>query len=219
MPDDCTDATSLRCLLFEQRRDGRVEIVIVSRISIKRRSRSMLYGVILVSAAVHAEEVASSADALHAWPQWRGPSSCGVSADLPLPVEWSADKNIVWRAKPAGPAASSPIIWGDRVFVTSQVGTVSKRAGRSHPRLTRDAPDLVGLEGPMAGTGLQADSEVWLVVEAFDRKTGERLWDHRTPATGPFSALHDKAQSCYAHGQPRKENVSTRGSVTVRSCV
>jgi outer membrane protein assembly factor BamB len=55
------------------------------------------------------------------WPQFRGPHSDGVAAEAPLPALWGADKNVRWKAKVPGVAWSSPVIWGDKVFVTTAV--------------------------------------------------------------------------------------------------
>ena len=54
------------------------------------------------------------------WPCWRGPDGLGVSAEKNLPVQWSKDKNIAWKLALPGKGASSPIIVGDRVYVTAQ---------------------------------------------------------------------------------------------------
>src|SRR5262245_12928755 len=56
------------------------------------------------------------------WPQWRGPSSHGVSLETGLPTTWSTKQNLAWRASLSGTGTSSPIVWEDRVIVTSQVG-------------------------------------------------------------------------------------------------
>jgi outer membrane protein assembly factor BamB len=53
------------------------------------------------------------------WPQFRGPDSTGISSDKKLPTEWGADKNIAWSRSIPGTGWSSPIVWGDKVFVTS----------------------------------------------------------------------------------------------------
>jgi len=53
------------------------------------------------------------------WPQWRGPRFDGTSGAKGLPVTWSADENVRWRFELPGPAASTPIVWGERIFVTS----------------------------------------------------------------------------------------------------
>jgi outer membrane protein assembly factor BamB len=53
------------------------------------------------------------------WPQFRGPDGQGRSGETGLPLEWSAIDNIVWRAELPGEGWSSPIVWGDKVFVTA----------------------------------------------------------------------------------------------------
>jgi outer membrane protein assembly factor BamB len=53
------------------------------------------------------------------WPRFRGPTGQGVSAEKNLPKRWSRNENIVWKADIPGDGWSSPIVWGDRVFVTT----------------------------------------------------------------------------------------------------
>lgn len=53
------------------------------------------------------------------WPQWRGPRNDGTSTETGLPAHWSQTENIKWRLELPGPAPSTPIVWGDRVFLTS----------------------------------------------------------------------------------------------------
>src|SRR5208337_2687275 len=55
------------------------------------------------------------------WPGWRGPRGDGTSAETGLPVRWSANENVAWKATLPGIGHSSPIVWGDRVFVTTCV--------------------------------------------------------------------------------------------------
>src|SRR4051812_12635358 len=52
------------------------------------------------------------------WPRWRGPSGDGVTADTDLPQTWSPSQNVTWKAPLPGPGNSSPVVLGDRVFVT-----------------------------------------------------------------------------------------------------
>ena len=52
------------------------------------------------------------------WPQFRGPQSAGV-AETAFPTEWGPDKNVEWKVKIPGLAWSSPIVWGDKVFLTT----------------------------------------------------------------------------------------------------
>ncbi len=58
------------------------------------------------------------------WPQWRGPTQNGVSNETGLPTKWNAKtkENIAWRLPLPGPAGSTPVIWGDHIFLTSLDG-------------------------------------------------------------------------------------------------
>jgi len=56
------------------------------------------------------------------WPQFRGPSARGVADVEGLPTTWSDDENVVWKTALPGYGASSPIAWGDRIFVTAYSG-------------------------------------------------------------------------------------------------
>src|SRR5436305_1052846 len=56
------------------------------------------------------------------WPTWRGPGSNGISKETGLPAEWGPKKNIAWKLPLPGMAGSTPIIWGDRIFLTSADG-------------------------------------------------------------------------------------------------
>jgi outer membrane protein assembly factor BamB len=56
------------------------------------------------------------------WPNWRGPRHDGTSAETGLPVKWRATQNIKWRLQLPGPAPSTPVIWQDRIFLTSADG-------------------------------------------------------------------------------------------------
>jgi outer membrane protein assembly factor BamB len=128
------------------------------------------------------------------WPQWRGLSGNGVSTETGLPSEWSVGKNIAWKVALAGLGGSSPIVQGDRVFVTSQIGSAAVRAG-SHPQLARDDSSLVVQENPMGGHRSEPEAgigDIFLAVEAFNRSNGKKLWEYRVQATGPFPELHEK---------------------------
>lgn len=56
------------------------------------------------------------------WPRFRGPSGMGVSEATGLPVTWSEDVNLLWKTRLPGAGASSPIVWGDRIYLTSYTG-------------------------------------------------------------------------------------------------
>lgn len=56
------------------------------------------------------------------WPQWRGPLGNGISRETGVPIRWSRDQNVVWRTPLPGPGGATPIVWEDRIFVTSADG-------------------------------------------------------------------------------------------------
>src|SRR6185295_7808345 len=61
------------------------------------------------------------------WPSWRGPDGTGVASEKNLPLQWSATDNVRWRVPLPGPGNSSPIVWGDRVFVSQAVEKENRR--------------------------------------------------------------------------------------------
>ncbi|MCA9076120.1 MAG: PQQ-like beta-propeller repeat protein [Planctomycetaceae bacterium] len=67
--------------------------------------------------------IASTSSLAENWPQWRGPTGNGLSGETGIATEWSNEKNVAWRLPLPGPAGATPIVWGDRIFVTSTVGS------------------------------------------------------------------------------------------------
>jgi outer membrane protein assembly factor BamB len=69
------------------------------------------------------------------WPQWRGPSANGTANSTNLPTNWSATENVVWKAELPHWSGGTPVIWGDRIFVTSPskpaVAAAAEPAGQS----------------------------------------------------------------------------------------
>src|SRR5262245_51477609 len=61
------------------------------------------------------------------WPQFRGPDGSATGTNKDLPVEWGARKKIAWKVLVPGFGWSSPIVWGDRVFVTTAVADKQER--------------------------------------------------------------------------------------------
>src|SRR3990170_4784441 len=55
------------------------------------------------------------------WPQWRGPFGTGAAPNADPPVEWSEAKNVRWKVALPGKGHSTPIVWGDRIFLTTAV--------------------------------------------------------------------------------------------------
>ena len=80
--------------------------------------RSVLFGfLICVSVVIYVRP--SQADD---WPQFRGPGGVGVSDEKNLPAQWDEGKNLKWKSNLPGPGSSSPIVYGDRLFITCYSG-------------------------------------------------------------------------------------------------
>ena len=76
----------------------------------------------LILSAVLGIAVTAGQAAAENWPHWRGPTMNGISTEKNLPVEWSDTKNVAWKVALPGSAGASPVVWKDRVFVTSMDG-------------------------------------------------------------------------------------------------
>lgn len=73
-----------------------------------RRPMLLLFGLLLATATLRAEN----------WPAWRGPHASGVSDERGVPSVWDAQRNVRWKTPLPGPGNSTPIVWGNRVFLT-----------------------------------------------------------------------------------------------------
>jgi outer membrane protein assembly factor BamB len=130
------------------------------------------------------------------WPSFRGPGAAGVAEDQDLPGTWNGEtgNNVLWRQPIPGLGHSSPVVWGDRVYVASAIS--------SDPQATF-RPGLYG-DGDAS-----ADRTVHrFMVFAFDKRTGEPVWERVAYEGEPIDKRHVK--STYASSSP-----ATDGRVVV----
>jgi outer membrane protein assembly factor BamB len=126
------------------------------------------------------------------WTNWRGPNGNGVAPDRTLPVRWGANENVAWKARIAGAGVSTPIVSGEHVYVTSQVGAGVRREG-NHPRLVQGSDAAAQGETALSVEGAGSDpARTVFIVQAFNRSTGARVWEHRIDAVGDLTPVHDK---------------------------
>lgn len=135
------------------------------------------------------------------WPQWRGPMARGVGESADYPVEFSADKNVAWKVELPGVGCSTPIVWGDSIFVTCSIdgedGVLSygldgtekwrrqlgaERAGKhpngsgSNPSPVTDGKYVVAYFKSGTVAGLTTDGrELWR-VNLQDKYGNDSLW-------------------------------------------
>lgn len=119
------------------------------------------------------------------WPQWRGPGSQGVSSEKGLPNEWSSARNVLWKADIPGRGHSSPIVWGDRIFLTTALAGEVVRGAKA-VRHVVDGQDFVHPDG------VGADRKHTLKVLALDARTGTLLWERTAWEGTPYDTRHKK---------------------------
>jgi outer membrane protein assembly factor BamB len=143
---------------------------------------------VVFGAALLAARTADDRAANAPWPSFRGAQAAGVAADQQLPDTWdvTARRNVRWQVRVPGLAHSSPIVWGDRVFITSAVSKLG------------DVSFKPGLYG--AGTASTDRSEQQWIVAAYDRRTGKSLWERVASQGVPIDKRHIK--STYASASP-----------------
>jgi outer membrane protein assembly factor BamB len=103
------------------------------------------------------------------WPQFRGAGASAVGTDRNLPVEWGADRNIAWKVKVPGYGWSSPVVWADRVFVTTAVAQTPEKP--------------TGSGNWQNGTGRKLDTVYRWEIHCLGAADGKLLWK-RTAAEG-----------------------------------
>jgi outer membrane protein assembly factor BamB len=120
------------------------------------------------------------------WPQFRGPSASGVGDGSKPPVHWDAIKNtnVVWKTEIPGLSVSSPVVWADRVFVTTAISTDAKQSLRT---------GLFGDTDPV----IDNSTHQWKVL-ALDKKTGKILWEQTAHEGTPKTKRHPKSSQASA---------------------
>ena len=73
------------------------------------------------------------------WPQWRGERLDGISREKEVPTKWSKTENVLWRLPLPGPAGSTPVVWDDRIYLTSVAGESKAGSGAALRRHGRQA--------------------------------------------------------------------------------
>ena len=129
------------------------------------------------------------------WPQWRGPFFNGLARG-DAPTEWNDTKNIKWKANIPGRGFSTPVIWGDRIFLTTAVPT--GKPATAQPTATDQAP---GGGGRRAGGDAGPQAEHRFDVLALDRKTGKLLWQKTAKVAVPHEGYH-RTYGSFASNSP-----------------
>jgi outer membrane protein assembly factor BamB len=145
--------------------------------SMKRIGLSLLY-LVVGAAIIHAQN----------WPQFRGPAASGVVEGQPAAVNWNTAKavNVRWKTAVPGLAHSSPVVWGNKIFVTTAITSAAKDETR------------YGLYGDVAP--VKNDPKHTWKVYAIDKRTGKVLWERIAYEGIPKVKRHPK--STHADSSP-----------------
>ena len=115
------------------------------------------------------------------WPSFRGPEAKGIAEGYKMPVQWdvATSENILWRTELAGLGLSSPVVWGDRIFVTTAI----------------DAKGPSGLKVGLYGNveSIEEDSVFTWRVYCVDKKSGKILWEKDAYVGKPKMKRHPKS--------------------------
>ncbi len=133
-----------------------------------------------VIAGLLAAAIVGPATAADNWPQWRGPLATGEAPDADPPITWSETENVRFKVKIPGRGHSTPIVWGDRVYLTTAVPT-----GEPFPARPSDSPG--------AHDNLAVSSRFDFVVLALDRATGREVWRRTVHNAVPHEGGHTTA--------------------------
>ena len=133
------------------------------------------------------------------WPQWRGPSGQGVSEEKNLPTSWNTASNIKWKTAIPGRGHSSPIVWGNRIFLTTAIEGEVVPGAKAVTHMAGDKeflhPDSIG-----------ADHKHQFQVIAVDRRTGKVVWSQTAFEGTPYDNRHRK--SSYAASTPATDGTN-----------
>ena len=125
--------------------------------------------------------LAASAARAQNWPQFRGTGASGVAEGRPAPVKWDGEKatGLRWKTPIPGLSHSSPVVWGERVFVTTAVSSDPKPEAR------------FGLYGDVEP--VKNDPKHAWKVYALDKKTGKVVWERTAYEGIPKVKRHPKS--------------------------
>src|SRR4030095_434502 len=139
------------------------------------------FGFFLFALATHAATPTTN------WPQFRGVGALGVADNPNLPDRWSTNESVAWKIEVPGRGWSCPIVWGDRVFLT----TVTSEGAMEDPKK--------GLYFGGERREIPTAMHRWLVL-SYDLKNGRELWRQEAQHSAPVNGLHVK--NTYASETP-----------------
>ncbi len=141
------------------------------------RTASLLVRVLLCLAAPTA---LIGADANDQWPQWRGPLLNGTSPTADPPLKWSETQNVKWKTKVPGFGTSTPIVWGQHVFILTAEASTNSPAAAQTAEAAASPPGRS--QKPLVAHRFS--------VLCYSRDTGKLLWEKSARDVTPHEGHH-----------------------------
>ena len=138
---------------------------------------TLMYGMVLFGACVPVAAEQEKSERERNWPQWRGPQGTGVAPQAEPPVKWSEKEGIRWQVALSGRGHSTPIVWGQRVFLTAAIPFGEKLPPRKSGR-------------PGAHDNLAVSQRHQFRVLALRRDNGKTLWSRDLHKELPHEGGH-----------------------------
>jgi outer membrane protein assembly factor BamB len=138
----------------------------------------------------------AAADQNHAWPQWRGPNLNGTVEASGLPLEWDDSNNVVWKTKLPWWSGSTPVVWGDQIFLTSPAESpgdaLSSEPATQPPPGRRTGRPGRGGGTPDRGARMAPGGEMLLLL-CIDRGSGEIRWTREIDEGNELHRKHNNS--------------------------
>ncbi len=131
-------------------------------------------------------------DPLDNWPHWRGPLATGEAPRANPPLKWDEKTNVQWKVSIPGKGSSTPIVWGDQIFVTTTVDTGKEAPAKDIPKYDRTKLTMVGKK---LIPELPKTYHKYIVM-CLDRKNGKVLWQKTATKQVPHEGHHSTHSHC-----------------------
>ncbi len=147
-------------------------------------NRTLALGTVSLVTALAFAAPGPAPDGAKFWPQWRGPLASGAAPAGDPPVQWSESQNIKWKLAIPGLGSSTPIVWGDRIYVLTAIST-------DKPAPAAAAAEPPAGSGPRRGPrGVTPTHIQQFAVLAISRKDGKILWQRVVREALPHEGHH-----------------------------
>jgi len=150
------------------------------------KMRAVLFTSVLLAVGLIGGLTARTSTSEADWPRWRGPFETGMARG-DAPTTWSDSKNIKWKTPIPGRGHSSPVLWGDQIFVTTAVPIGVEPEGE-RPAKPQPGAESGGRRGAGGGAGPLVDHKFELI--SLDRQTGKVLWQRTARVATPHEGYH-----------------------------